>query len=172
MAIPLSVMAMLGQGPPAAQEELPPVPAPQQAIFQPQEAQAITPPPLSAKSFSILAKTAWDEARGEGEAGMKAVLHVLKNRAEAEGTDPAEEALKPKQFSGWNDPKRLKKLKDTDKRLKEARRLTKVVFSGEDEDPTKGATHFHASSVDPYWKKAMKKTATIGKHFFYVPRGR
>ncbi len=141
--------------------------------MQPQPApEAIKPPPLSPKSFSVVAKTAWDEARGEGEDGMKAVLHVLKNRADTNATDPAKEALKKKQFSGWNDPKRLRKMKDDDPRLEEAKRLTEVVFSGEDPDITGGATHFHAKNVDPYWRKAMQKTAQIGKHLFYAPKGR
>ena len=32
------------------------------------------------------------------------------------------------------------------------------------------ATHYHASYVNPYWVRAMKKNAKIGLHHFYRPR--
>ena len=67
--------------------------------------------------LNILAQTIWGEARQEGTKGMLAVGNVIKNRAEANkkifGQGIRGVALKPKQFSCWNqgDPNR-KKLKD------------------------------------------------------------
>jgi len=67
--------------------------------------------------LSILAQTIWGEARQEGTKGMIAVGNVIKNRAEANkkmfGQGIKGVALKPKQFSCWNegDPNR-EKLKD------------------------------------------------------------
>ena len=67
--------------------------------------------------LSVLAQTIWGEARQEGTKGMIAVGNVIKNRAEANkkmfGQGIKGVALKPKQFSCWNegDPNR-EKLKD------------------------------------------------------------
>lgn len=67
--------------------------------------------------LNVLAQTIWGEARQEGTKGMLAVGNVIKNRAEANkkmfGQGIRGVALKPKQFSCWNqgDPNR-EKLKD------------------------------------------------------------
>ena len=67
--------------------------------------------------LNVLAQTIWGEARQEGTKGMIAVGNVIKNRAEANkkmfGQGIKGVALKPKQFSCWNegDPNR-EKLKD------------------------------------------------------------
>ena len=67
--------------------------------------------------LNVLAQTIWGEARQEGTKGMIAVGNVVKNRAEANkkmfGQGIRGVALKPKQFSCWNegDPNR-EKLKD------------------------------------------------------------
>ena len=43
-----------------------------------------------------------------------------------------------------------------------------TVLSGEVEDNTHGATHFHNPHISqPEWRLEMKKTATIGNHTFY-----
>jgi spore germination cell wall hydrolase CwlJ-like protein len=36
------------------------------------------------------------------------------------------------------------------------------------EDPTNGATHYHAKTVSPSWKLAMNQAATIDDHIFYT----
>ena len=43
----------------------------------------------------------------------------------------------------------------------------KVFFGSYSTDITKGATHYHAISVNPYWAKTLKRVARIGKHIFY-----
>lgn len=77
----------------------------------------------NAKQEIILAKTMWGEARGHGESGMRAVGHVIVNRAQAEkpklfGQGVVGVATKPKQFSCWNanDPnwKLMKKMDEID----------------------------------------------------------
>lgn len=72
---------------------------------------------MASPDLSVLAQTIWGEARQEGTKGMIAVGNVIKNRAEANkkmfGQGIKGVALKPKQFSCWNegDPNR-EKLKD------------------------------------------------------------
>ncbi len=72
---------------------------------------------LENPDLNVLAQTIWGEARQEGTKGMIAVGNVIKNRAEANkkmfGQGIRGVALKPKQFSCWNqgDPNK-EKLKD------------------------------------------------------------
>lgn len=44
------------------------------------------------------------------------------------------------------------------------------VFAGEDDDPTRGATHFHPHTECPGWAVWETPQALIGGHFFYAPR--
>lgn len=73
---------------------------------------ASTVAPAENPDVSILAQTIWGEARSHGATGMLAVGNVIKNRAEANmkmfGQGIRGVALKPKQFSCWNegDPNR------------------------------------------------------------------
>lgn len=99
------------------------------ALFAaPMSQQAHEPAPhYSAEDVSILADTIWAEARNQGEDGMRAVGHVIKNRAAAHkpklfGVGIKGVALKPEQFSCWNanDPNqpRLAKMQQIDQALK------------------------------------------------------
>ena len=58
---------------------------------------------LGVSDIDIIAATIVGEAGGEGYEGMQAVKNVLQNRADKKGTIPAREALRPKQFSMWDD---------------------------------------------------------------------
>lgn len=39
--------------------------------------------------------------------------------------------------------------------------------SGENKDPSEGATFYHANYVRPWWRKAYERTTQIGAHIFY-----
>lgn len=89
-----------------------------QNTMQPKTAPEVRPAvsstvaPAENPDVSILAQTMWGEARSHGATGMLAVGNVIKNRAEANmkmfGQGIRGVALKPKQFSCWNegDPNR------------------------------------------------------------------
>ena len=40
-------------------------------------------------------------------------------------------------------------------------------------DPSRGATHYHATTMNRYpnWSKNMRETVTIGNHIFYRAHG-
>lgn len=40
-------------------------------------------------------------------------------------------------------------------------------YSGNNVDPSEGATHYHADYVSPQWRKTYQKTTKIGAHIFY-----
>lgn len=79
----------------------------------PASAPAEAPSSVSQKEATVLAQTIWGEARSHGEEGMRAVGHVVLNRAQSGhprlfGSGVIGAATKDKQFSCWNpgDPNR------------------------------------------------------------------
>ncbi|MCC6598426.1 MAG: cell wall hydrolase [Alphaproteobacteria bacterium] len=127
----------------------------------------------------VLARTLWGEARGEGSAGMQAVACVVLNRAcVAEqrggfwwGGNIIQICQKPYQFSCWNraDPnfRKLQALDKSDLYFATALRIAQRAIAGALEDITKGATHYHARSITPYWARGEQPVAIIGQHLFY-----
>lgn len=127
----------------------------------------------------ILARTIWGEARGEGSLGMQAVASVILNRVDiAEekggywwGNTIIQICQKPYQFSCWNedDPnlEKLKAVSQSDIHFATALRIARRAVFSRLEDPTKGATHYHAASIHPYWAKNEKPLTVIGQHIFY-----
>ena len=104
----------------------------------------------------IVVATIIMEAGGEYHTGsLEAIYEVIMTRAKKRNMTPAEVCLQRKQFSCWNDKADgLKALEDT---------ITKAKKT----NYTKGADHYHADYVNPYWAKSMEKTVVIGRHIFY-----
>lgn len=149
----------------------PAVPAPQR----------VEEPEIDFVDAHWMALTMWGEARQEGEAGMRAVGHVIANRRRAgmHGaayvTDTVGRAF---QFSCWNagDPNRAKLL-DIDRlapggadyrswRL--ARRLADEIMAGRSADPTRGALYYHSIAVAPAWSAGLAPVRRIGSHLFFI----
>lgn len=129
--------------------------------------------PIPIDEVLIVARTVWQEARGEPREGKRAVVHVLNNRAKKRGTDMAYEAHRPFQFSGWNTGE-VNRLKSRQQGLESAsfRRAFSATLEALDEieagqDPTRGATHYHADYVSPDWARGHTPVVVIGRHRFY-----
>lgn len=123
---------------------------------------------VSAQSNAeIIAATLILEAGGEwADGAMYAVKEVLVNRAEQRGTTPVHEALRKKQFSCWNNVA----IADGVAKAKRHPRWYLAIHIARSRDRTnysRGADHYHALSVSPYWAKSMQKTVDIGNHRFY-----
>lgn len=136
-------------------------------------------PPI--KDTEIVAATLIGEAGGEEDKdAMKAILNVLQNRAKIKETTAAGEALRPSQFSMWNEATSgvntrsdfsqskingvINKHK-THKKWNEALKLASTT----PKDVTGGATHYYAPKrvkKIPSWEKDWTKTKTIGGHIF------
>lgn len=114
---------------------------------------------------------AWREARGEGRDGMRAVLHVIKNRADSENKTWAQIVYRPLQFSSMtygHDPQLTNIPHPPDPQFLDAYELADSIFGGGDFDLTNGATHYFADSIPmPTWAEGMTHTATIGHHNFF-----
>jgi N-acetylmuramoyl-L-alanine amidase len=121
-----------------------------------------------------LAMNMYHEARNEGIVGMMAVAEVTLNRVEHKNypnnvCDVVKQGYvkdrKDCQFSWYCDGKTDKMY---DKHWRDnAIELATDYLTGLRTNWTNGATHYHASYVNPYWAKSFKQTVTLGTHKFY-----
>jgi spore germination cell wall hydrolase CwlJ-like protein len=125
-------------------------------------------------SIYTLARTIYGEARGEGPAGMRAVAAVIMNRVRAPGWwggDIESVCRKKMQFSCWNenDFNRpiIEAADESDPVFATALRIARRAAASVLDDPTGGATHYHAAGISPAWARGQKPTAVIGHHIFY-----
>lgn len=125
---------------------------------EPGQSLAISPVPVeavmqpSARDRDVGIRTILGEAANQGDDGMAAVAHVLRNRA-TDGRWPssiAGVALQPKQFSAWNDGAGGNNVpynaKPGDPMYEKAGAVFDAVMSGKHVDPTGGATHYYSPS--------------------------
>lgn len=135
---------------------------------------------LSPEERDAVIKTVYGEARGEGEAGMLAVAHVIRNRMmdhrwPSNAVSVVQQRL---QFSTWNanDPnaEKIRNLSPKNKFYMTIGHLVDRVWAG-DFDPTKFAVYYYAPrgmkgrKAPKWWNDAMKETGVqiqIGNHFF------
>ncbi len=125
--------------------------------FKPQSVKTTSSSKGNSAAVNKIATTLVLEAGGEGNRGMQAVANVLNNRATKRGTTPAQEALRPYQFSMWNDFNAgsenvsdvISKAKSHPK-WKTAVDYAKRIASLP--DVTNGATHYYnPNKVNPKW---------------------
>lgn len=128
-------------------------------------------------------RTILGEAGNQGDEGMAAVAHVIRNRVNSNGAFPTtikDVVRQPQQFSVWNDGKTAASSVQVGSDIwNKAARVFDGVMSGRHADITGGATHFYspegmklATGKDkPYWfddeqKRAGGRPITIGGHVF------
>lgn len=129
---------------------------------------------LTHNDVIVLARTIYGEARGESALGQRAVAWVVRNRAEKYGLGLAEAALKSVHFSAWNNAREndanqlAMMLADlTDRDYASCLIEAACVAHGMNTDPTHGATHYHAQSINPPAWALGKPYISIGSHRFY-----
>ena len=154
-----------------------PRPAPGEAL-SPSEARALDPEgekPLD-DPLTCLARSIYWEARGEPEAGMRAIASVVMNRLGHEGfpdtvcavvTEGSEQGAC--QFSWWCDGRADEA--DEAQAYDQAREFARQALNGELPDETGGALYFHHRRVAPAWADHYPMTAELGDHLFYRPQG-
>lgn len=145
---------------------------------------ASSAPPLrvvaSDEELSCLAEALYFEARSESVAGQIAVAEVIMNRVESDaypdsvcdvvhqGYDQSKHRLYRCQFSYYCDG-RSEKIGERD-RYENIRALAWQLLTTDNWSVTEGATHFHASYVNPRWAARMEKIGRVGRHVFYRPK--
>jgi spore germination cell wall hydrolase CwlJ-like protein len=128
---------------------------------------------------NLLALVTWREARGEGPDGMRAVAHVIKNRALAWKKDIVQIITDRLQFSSMTTPGDSQLIawpQENDQRFEMALQIAEKVFDGEDVDNTGGALYYaNLKTATSGWffeniiNKPLQhpKTAEIGHHTFF-----
>jgi spore germination cell wall hydrolase CwlJ-like protein len=110
---------------------------------------------------------------------MEAVANVVLNRVKTAkrkggywwGNDIISVCRKPYQFSCWNknDPNYniITKVKLDNRKFRICMEIAEDAVMGDLLDNTKGADHYHATYVSPYWADDEEPTVKIGDHIFY-----
>lgn len=153
--------------------------------FSPRSIADSTLPQLSAADISCLRDVGYWEARGEGLEGMRAVDHVVLNSAHRYNRSICEESHSGR-YDGLNaaglpPEKRTAAALRVYRNRGQARhpsdlaawRLAAIAAGwtllSPDEDPTRGATFFHAQNCFPHgpeWKRVVF-AAWVGHHLFF-----
>lgn len=121
-----------------------------------------------------LAMNIYFEARSESVEGQLAVGHVVMNRvSDAQFPNTVCEVIHQGgenrrnrcQFSWWCDGK--DDIPRNKKSWLAAVKLAHKINNGWTTDPTGGALWYHATYVQPYWRRAFAMGPQIGRHIFY-----
>ncbi len=143
-----------------------------------EEVQAVDPSGKEVMDDAItcLARTIYWEARSSSVADMEAIANVVINRLGQEGfpstiCEIVKQGQKQGdcQFSWWCDGR-----PDTaqeEKPYAVAKEIARKALNRQLKDPTHGALYFSGKGSNPAWSRKYIRTATIGDHLFYRPRG-
>jgi len=149
------------------------VPAPDVTPVVPKVRQVDTLLSFDETDVECLALNIYHEARSEPPRGQLAVAAVTLNRLHSPAYPDSVCAVVKQggqrrhacQFSWWCDGKSDE---PTEKRpWGRALAMARRSLLGLAEDPTGGATHYHATYVDPFWAAHLEHTVQIGRHLFY-----
>ena len=122
---------------------------------------------MNAEDLFWLAINAYHEARGEEDAGVKAVCHVVLNRCKKRKRSVKDVVLQPYQFSWANDGARpaVKEYEALQRCIELAMETCKEQLVGK---TLSNADHYFAEYITPpVWAKEMTKITKIGKHTFF-----
>jgi len=134
---------------------------------------------LSEYDRQIVASCMVLEAGCDGAEGMQAVLNVILTRADGFLHQLVPQTVKHGAFSCmssvWNNSAPnysplIDRAQNQGDVYSQALQLIAVMEQGLLWDNTYGATHYHATSIRPYWVSAMSYITTIGGHHFYTDR--
>ncbi len=115
-----------------------------------------------------LALNIYHEARGESISGQKAIASVIMNRVRSQRYPDSicEVVWQPKQFS-WTTAHEKHHVVTDPRAWKMALIIAQRTLAGHEYARVGEATHYHASSIDPYWAAYGQFVVKIGDHVFY-----
>lgn len=115
-----------------------------------------------------LTEMGYHESRSESDKGVAAVMYVVLNRAKHPSLWPSTVKgviTQKSQFSYRFDGSLEKGFTDK-KQYRRIAVIAQKVVSGEIASPVGSATHYHTTSISPYWSKVKRKVVQIGNHVF------
>ena len=126
------------------------------------------------KNWECLANAIYFEARGEIIKGQYAVAEVILNRV-ASPAYPNNVCAVVYQGSARRNACQFSFMCDgraeyigEPKAFLQSGKIARIMLNGAPRELTEGALFYHAKSVSPTWIKKMRRTATIGYHYFYI----
>ena len=126
------------------------------------------------EQWRCLATAIYFESRGEPLMGQIAVAEVILNRVDdrrfpnsvcAVTTQGVGSAGRACQFSYACDGRSDVMAAGVARERSE--KLAALMLAGRERVVTSGATHFHATYVNPRWSRRMTRTAAVGAHLFF-----
>jgi spore germination cell wall hydrolase CwlJ-like protein len=161
------VTTVAPEPPPSPRPMPPPPPAAVQILPLPPP-----PHPVDRAQAQCLALAMYWEAKGEGRIGMRAVGHVVLNRARDERFPDSPCAVvyeggegRGCQFSWYCDGRSDEPTESES--WQTARSIAQELLAGQLPDTTKGSLFFHARRLKTPWRVKRRKTVTVGNHVFY-----
>jgi|WetSurSiteA1Bulk_404760.scaffolds.fasta_scaffold52806_2 N-acetylmuramoyl-L-alanine amidase len=127
---------------------------------------------------TLLAKTAWAEARGETDINSPlGVIFSILNRQKGHkaGKTLWSIVTEPKQYSAWskNDPNRddISAFGPSHPEFQRYYDMASAALTGQVADPTNGSEWYITSNLQmkrpPGWTKKLEQAAQLGNHVFY-----
>lgn len=132
----------------------------------------ITPEEIETKEVFCLAQNIWFESRSSTFEDQKMVGFTTLNRVKDRRypTSICEVVWDDQQFSWTHDGKPDSIVLDTPDRVRKWANIVELsvlLVSENIADVSRGATHYHAHYVNPYWVSDMVKLASVGTHKYY-----
>lgn len=129
---------------------------------------------LNSEERELVASCLVLESASQGEAGMRGVMAVIRNRAHARPELFATIVMRERQFSAFNrltagkeSVNRVLTRAHNDRMWPAALRVVDDASKDDWTDPTEGATHYTRRGERTYWTHSLAQTVTIGRHAFY-----
>jgi N-acetylmuramoyl-L-alanine amidase len=135
-------------------------------VFDHRDTQAARLRDFHAQSIHCLALNVYYEARSESLAGQYAVAEVTMNRkASPHYPKTVCEVVYQREAFSWTSQRRLEK--PYGEAWERALKVAHDVYYQRRPPALPGATHYHATYVQPDWSKERRKLGRIGQHVFY-----
>lgn len=146
-----------------------------------EEYRGFNPPPIdlieAARLSSVQCATLnlYRESRSESSIANLMVMSVLLNRIDDRRfpNEACEVVFQHKQFS-WTIDLIYKEVKNVEQ-WQRLYKIAEYAFMNKElvQEMSQGATHYHATSITPYWVDGnMKRVARVDKHIFYRWEGK
>ena len=120
------------------------------------------------QELGCMALNIYHEGRGEDRKGQVAIAAVTMNRVHSEDYPDTvcEVVWQRKQFSWTHTASKYHSVTDQ-AAWQQSLRLARSFLDSEKVSEVGNATHYHASTVQPYWASEDKRVARVGNHLFY-----
>lgn len=115
-----------------------------------------------------LAEVGYFEARSESDEGVLATMFTVLNRVDHPHYPYTiqEVVHQPKQFSYVHDGSLERGIKEPEQ-FRRTLSLAYTILTEDMESPIGDSTHYHTTSIHPYWADSLNHVTTIGSHKFY-----